>query len=139
MWNPWRTLRRRPDITLELVRLRAPQTAGVIHATRTILLDPRIGQRHRNDAVAHELVHLERGPAVVGFEVHEERAVEEETARRLIPIGDLCRALRWTRDVDELAEELWVSRETLLVRMATMTHPAERAAVRRVVEEVEVP
>lgn len=139
MWNPWRTLRRRPDITLDLVRLDAPQTAGTVHSARRILLDPRIGQRHRNDALAHELVHLERGPAVAGFEDAEERAVEEETARRLIPLEDLCRALRWTRDVDELAEELWVSRDTLLIRFRTMTHPAERAAVMRVLEEVETP
>ena len=69
----------------------------------------------------------------------EEQVVCEETARRLIPLTALTDALRWTRDLHQLAIELHCTVDVVSTRLATMHHPAERAAVRRVLDDVERP
>lgn len=137
MWNPWADLKHLAHVTLAFARLPGDQTGETCYLTDTITLDARLLQRERNDAIAHERVHLERGPALPGFEEHEERIVEEETARRLIPIGALVSAVRWTRDVNELAEELHCTPETVEVRIRSMRHPAERAALLAALSDVE--
>jgi len=47
--------------------------------------------------------------------------------------------LRWTRDLHQLAIELHCTVDVVSTRLATMHHPAERAAVRRVLDDVEHP
>ena len=138
MWNPWGDLRHLVEVTLMFEPLVGRKMGRTCFRTSTITLDSSLLQRERNDALAHERIHLERGPAVVGFEDADERAVQIETARRLIPIGALCQALRWTRNVRELAEELHCTPETVVVRMTTMKHASERAAVRRVLDDVDI-
>lgn len=58
----------------------------------------------------------------------EERIVDELAARRLIDLPELIDGLRWTRDLEELADALWVDRPTLSTRMATLD-PIEVADV----------
>lgn len=108
-------------------------------ASGTVWLAHGLLQRERRDTLTHELVHLERGAPVAGFEDHEEHAVDAEVARRLIPIGALCDALRWTRDVTELAEELDCAEDSVRLRLATITDPAEVAAVAAALADVEQP
>jgi hypothetical protein len=93
---------------------------GRTDGRRRIWLDKRLQQAERRCALTHELVHLEQGhtscqsPRV-------ERQVREETARRLIPFDDLLRAYRWTQHPAELAEELWVTADVVLDRLAALS------------------
>lgn len=137
--NPWAMLRASPDVTLHVGPLPDGQAGETCYDTWTVTIAPGLKQRERNDALAHELIHLERGPAPPAYAAADERAVEEEAARRLIPLAALLDALRWTRDLHQLAVELHCTVETVRVRFATMRHPAERAAVRRVLDDVESP
>ena len=96
-WNPWRALRRREQARL---RFRAvhPSAGGAyceVHpdGTEHIYLDHSLDQVHRNAALAHELVHLERGlphpHAPWALVQTEEARVRAETARRLVPPDEL--------------------------------------------------
>jgi len=105
----------------------------------TITIAAGLKQRERNSALMHEVVHLERGSVHSADTEREEQVVCEETARRLIPLTALTDALRWTRDLHQLAIELHCTVDVVSTRLATMHHPAERAAVRRVLDDVEHP
>ncbi|MFV8049884.1 hypothetical protein [Mycobacterium sp. 48b] len=78
--------------------------------------------------LTHELQHIQRGLPTPEHREREERIVDELAARRLISLPDLARTLRATRDPDALAEELWVDRHTVEVRLATLD-PIETAAL----------
>jgi hypothetical protein len=57
-----------------------------------IVIDPTLGRRARNEALAHELVHIERGCAAdapPGLAAKEEIAVRGEVVRRLLPTEDV--------------------------------------------------
>lgn len=65
-----------------------------------IIIDPRLSRSERNAALAHELVHDERGggadhpgmPASWAAVVaRDEAAVDQEVARRLVPPAELAR------------------------------------------------
>lgn len=111
-WNPWRALRSRPHIVLRFAALPA-DTGGAVYwprgARAAIVIDPALRRRERNAALAHELVHDERGggadkegmpaswsPVVV----RDEAAVDREVARRLVPPEELAKFL----EVMELLE-----------------------------------
>ena len=63
-WNPWRTLRSRSHIRFRLEAL-PDETGGAVYGKcgedAAILIDRRLSQRDRAAALAHELVHDERG------------------------------------------------------------------------------
>ena len=67
-------------------------TAWVATAT-VVLLDDRLGLEQRNVALAHELVHDERGLLPAGCPDHvvarEEGLVDDEVARRLVPVEEM--------------------------------------------------
>ena len=118
LYHPWRDLRRREHLVLKWEHLPRPLLA-VTDGAR-VWMDPRQGQARRRSTLAHELVHLDRGdtacqPARV------EREVEEEAARRLIPLRRLVDALLWSQDEGELAEELWVDRSIVRARLDGLT------------------
>lgn len=74
--------------------------------------------------VVHEGIHAERddGPCVTPWhEAKQERAVEDEAARRLITLDALIDALMWTNDDRELAEELDVDLPTMRTRLSRLT------------------
>jgi len=101
-WNPWRALREREHIEFTLKPLPAV-TGGAVcwpqEGWTAIIIDRGLDRRHRNAALAHELVHDEHGGAcpTAGmppeYEVvahrHEHR-VRREVARRLVPLEDLA-------------------------------------------------
>ena len=73
----------------------------------------------RRCTLAHEIIHLERGPVPTDArgQSREEKAVDRIAARRLITITDLIEGMRWTRNRDELADHLWVDVPTLQARI----------------------
>lgn len=105
-WNPWRALRARPHI--ELVWATFPtgsQGAWIPRADRAVIvLDTRLGRLERRAVLTHELVHDERGIAYTAntpplLVAKEERAVDLETARRLVPNHELGRFVATRGDV----------------------------------------
>lgn len=134
VWNPWRALADvahvrllhstdLPDGTLGLCDFGPPPT---------ITLDSRMTQAQRRSTLAHELVHLERGPLHYGgCVVREEAAVDRDAARRLIAWRDLVDAMLWCADEHELAERLWVDVPTAVARLAALTQDESRELDRR--------
>lgn len=134
LYHPWRRLRELAHLTLHW---HDDGPAGWCrHSTQELSLLRGMTQAERRSTVCHEVVHLERGPAVRGFGDREEVEVSKEAARRLLPdIHVVGEALAWSRDLAEAAEELWVDDGTLRVRLEHL-HPAERAyLLRRLYEE----
>lgn len=128
-WDAWQALSLSPDVTLAYEGPGPGLLGRVDFKSRTITLHPYLLQRERSP-LTHELVHLERGPAVAGGEAREERVVDAETAQRLVTIGDLAQAVKWTDDLHELAVELWVDVRTVLTRVLQLAE-GERDHLRR--------
>jgi len=130
-YHPWRALRDLTHISL-LWRERLPNgdLGHCLHAHRLIILSRRQTQAERRCTIAHELVHLERGPCAPSHVGREELVVEREAARRLISIEALAEAMAWSTDSAEVAEELWVDEPMLKARLDSL-HPAERAYLRQ--------
>ena len=95
---------------------------------RVVTVDCRLSAAQRRCTLAHELVHIERGPVPRDpwLAAREEAAVEAEAARRLIPLDALAGALAWSRRPDEVAEELWVDVQTLAVRIGGLSDVERR-------------
>jgi hypothetical protein len=107
----------------------APLPRGLMglwdEATRTLWLDTGLTSTERRCTVVHELVHAERGDVPCDdavLDARQERWVEREAARRLVPLSALIEALRWTTRADELAEVLDVDAQTLAARVAGLSH-----------------
>lgn len=115
MWHPWRALRKLTHIDLVWTKLDV-NILALTDGKRTIWMDPRQSQAQRRSTIAHELAHIELGH-VGGCSGPEERQARDLAARRLIRLDHLADALKWTRSVHELAEELWVDVETLTDRL----------------------
>jgi hypothetical protein len=119
MFHPWLNLRALPHITVHWLPLDGDIQA-VTDGHATICMDPRLLQVERRCSLTHELVHIERGhtgpcnPKI-------ERQVRRETARRLVTITDLIDALKWSRSVPELADELWVTVGVLMDRIDSLS------------------
>jgi hypothetical protein len=128
-WNPWRDLRGREHLILGMHELPDALGGGLYLPDRvhpTILLDRRLDAIERRCALAHELVHDERGGgcdhpgmprtwgAVVG---REERRVQDEAVRRLVPPEQLLEFCVRVAEVEgslgpaEVAEEFDVTHE----------------------------
>ncbi|WP_134324576.1 DUF3263 domain-containing protein [Cumulibacter soli] len=135
-WHPWRALRNRADIDIVWTRGEGSRTIWHDQGV-TIEIDTTALQATRRCVAAHELIHIERGIPTNGGGVlaaREERRVDAEAARRLIPIDRLAHALAWSTNPHEAAEELWVHPHVLSVRLATLTdderdHLAGRGAI----------
>ena len=118
MWNPWRSI---PDGWTVTYATLPGDVCGITDTTRRVItLDPILTQTQRRCTLAHEIEHAKAGhvgpqPAAI------ERAVELAAARRLIELADLADALRWTRDLHELAEVLWVDASILAARLDALT------------------
>lgn len=120
MFDPWGALRRLTHIHIAFIRM-PDGGPGRTDGLRVIWLDNRLQQGERRCALAHELVHLERG-----HDGCQEPAIEfqvcAETARRLIPIDALCDHAAWATNVHELADELWVTPQVVTDRLHSLTH-----------------
>lgn len=97
-WNPWRTLRELVDVEFDTAPLPRGVSGllAVYPDARVVIVDDQLTQVERNAALAHELVHLERGIPCRAHDrrwrhlaAREEQAVEDEVARRLVPLDAL--------------------------------------------------
>ncbi len=91
---------------------------------KTILIDSDQSWAAKRCSLAHALAHLDLDHrATLGgrFERREEQQADELAATRMIPFDALIEAAVWTRDVDELAEELNVDRTLLTVRIERLS------------------
>lgn len=78
--------RTRGGIHLRLGDDLAPNELGCVDfPTNTITIASTATLREFRSTLAHELVHLMRGPALVGQEDSEEEIVEQEAARLMVP------------------------------------------------------
>jgi hypothetical protein len=100
-FDPWGAAERRDDLILALHPVAALMGGGFHvwrHGLGVIVVDPGLGGPERRAVLTHELVHHERGGAVeqpdapatwLALVEREERAVDREVARRLVPPDEL--------------------------------------------------
>lgn len=129
MWNPWRRLGELSHVTL-LWEPGFKHRGLTTFATDTIQMRTGMLQAERRSTLTHELVHLERGPFPRWKRPREERLVDAEAARRLIPFDRLADAMVWSGDEFEAAEELWVDVRMVRARLGSLTK-AERLELNR--------
>ena len=105
-YDPRSAIEARADLVLAFDAV-AGLMGGGLHARRgavgVIVVDPRLDGPARRAVLTHELVHHERGDLVdhpdapaglVLLAAREERAVDDEVARRLVPADELVALAR---------------------------------------------
>jgi len=102
----------------------------------TVTLHPKMTQAQERATLAHELVHVERGPFCTSVTEHEERIVEGVAAARLITFDAFLSAAKWAQSWSELADELNVDPDTARTRKRLLSR-SERAIVRAAVRSAE--
>lgn len=86
---------------------------------RRIWIDPKLTTVERKCFLAHEAIHIQHGhngcqpPAI-------ERQVRLEVARFLVSFESLQDVACWSRDAAEMAEELDVTEQVIIDRLATL-------------------
>jgi len=128
MYHPWRAFRALSAFTLDFAWLPDGVLAVTDYDAGTVTMARDLDQAERRSTIAHEIEHIRRGWAPCSS--REECAVDQAAARKLIGIRELGEALAWAHDLDEAADELWVDRTMLDVRLKHL-HPAERHYLRR--------
>jgi len=128
MHHPWRALRGLPGVTV-IWRKLPVDVYAMTNGTDRIWIDPRQSQAERRCTIAHELAHIELGHRQ-GCSDHDELAASLLAARRLITVQALADALVWSHDLDMVADDLWVDRDTLDVRIKHL-HPSEVHHIRQ--------
>lgn len=119
-WHPWRHLGEvYPHITVITRHVLPGSIMGLRRGDR-VWICASCGQAQRRATLTHEIAHIERGDVPEYLHAREERIVSEIAARRLIPLDALADALRWARDLTELADELWVDEPTVRCRLDTL-------------------
>ncbi len=135
IWNPWEALRSRPHVELQM----APEAALLGGAMlvlgpglTVVVLDPALDRRARRVALAHELIHEERGggcdgaglpPGLDPMVARDEAEVVREVARRLVPRAALAALVRQRDELHdpvapwEVAEEFDVDDATARVAL----------------------
>lgn len=124
-YSPWAALAQMPDVRVEY---------GVLDGElgwwdpdrRVITLAVGQTQAERRCTLAHELEHAQRNDedtseASPVLAVRQEIAASARAARKLIPLPALIRALLFSSDETEIAEELHVDVDTVRIRLMTMT------------------
>ena len=141
-WNPWRALRERRHLEMRRVDLPDEVGGAVYWPTRdfvAVLIDKRLGRVERRCALAHELVHDERGggvpsegmpPQWEAIRVKDEHAVDDEVARRLVPLDELASVVSAMSDLGE-GVEAWQVAEHFDVTEAVARRALELLAAER--------
>ncbi|GAA3510368.1 hypothetical protein GCM10022234_00830 [Aeromicrobium panaciterrae] len=130
-YNPWRELRRYPEI--ELLWTADDDYLDGADAlwfpdTKEIVMDSRLRQVSKRCALAHELAHIVRhdGPCVdQRAELRQELAADRLAARWLIPdMHTMAEAMKRTVSNGHAAQELWVTLHMFEVRLHSL-HASE--------------
>lgn len=87
---------------------------------KNIWVDDRLNEIQLKCAIAHEMVHIERGQGCRQTEA-EEMSVRYEAARRLIPDDGTVRHCKPGATLAERAKAWGVTRQVLMDRAATLT------------------
>lgn len=133
MHHPWRRFRDHwGHVGLEWRQLDGDFQA--LTDGRRVLMDPDLLQVERRCAIAHETVHLERGEHCAQDYAAERRA-DRVAAGRLVGIDALMQALIWSDDLQEVADELWVTPEIARARIDIM-RPAELTIVAELIADL---
>ncbi|WP_104087926.1 ImmA/IrrE family metallo-endopeptidase [Arthrobacter sp. GMC3] len=119
MFHPWGILRKLGHIRLTWADLPVG-VLGYTNGVDEIVMDKRLLQVERRCTLTHELVHIEYGHTRCQS-MKVERQVCAEASRRLIPIEQMLKHVPWARNLQELAEELWVTRTVLDDRIQCLT------------------
>lgn len=141
LYSPWRQLRGLPEVIVAYLEDLPSGRAWWSPAHQMILMAQGFSQRARRCALAHELAHIDLGHSGVAEYPDADRqddrihdAANRLAARRLIPLDRLGKALAWSQNLEEVADELWVEPEMLQTRLRHL-HPSERHYLRRQLEE----
>ncbi|AXK77196.1 MULTISPECIES: ImmA/IrrE family metallo-endopeptidase [Mycobacteriaceae] len=123
-YNPWKHVYiEYPDVRLSDDLALPDRVMGLCRAKR-IWLDKRLNQAERRCTLAHELVHIERGPVPPDPEMAalEEEIVDEIASRRLIAGDDLIATIREcpSGGLQAWAFRLWVDTPMLTARLKTL-------------------
>jgi Zn-dependent peptidase ImmA (M78 family) len=133
-YSPWTLLSQLPHIRLRCADLGDDLLGFWDPDTSEIVLNSRQSRRQMRCTLMHELEHAGHGDDGTIADVSPVLAARQEiracarAARHLIPIDVLIKALHWTHEEAELAEELNVDTDTLRIRLLTLT-PAEHAII----------
>ncbi|QEP08773.1 ImmA/IrrE family metallo-endopeptidase [Glutamicibacter sp. ZJUTW] len=117
MQNVWGMLRSLAHVVIIWNRPHPDMVAAT--DGRRIWIDPALTVAERRCFLAHEAFHIKHGhrgcqsPAV-------ERQVDLEVARFLVPFEDLQRVACWSCNAAEMAEELDVTEQVIIDRLATL-------------------
>ncbi|MCU1589238.1 MAG: hypothetical protein JWP11_494 [Frankiales bacterium] len=109
--NPWRVLRGAWPMTQGWADLPAGERGRLYPKLSVILLDRRLGQAALRSTLAHDLAHwiLDHDTCYDRRSGHRlEREAEAFAARWLVDIEQYVRALRWSSNDHEVADELWI-------------------------------
>ncbi len=131
MTDPWKALRERPDINL--VRAPIAERGRYYHRLRTIVIRTGMLIVQERATLWHELVHADRGdesPCDPHLDQRQELWCAKAAARAAIPIEDLADALLWSSYLDEQADQLKTTPETVQIRLDHL-HPSERGYLKR--------
>lgn len=100
----------------------AARTDGV-----DIWVDDRLNEVQEKCAIAHELVHIERGHSTVQPEAVE-MSVRYAVAKQLLPLEAIAGVCKEDRSLAAIAKDLGVTRQVLMDRAATLTDNQALAA-----------
>src|SRR5687768_6775491 len=107
MHHPWRAIASLTGVEVIVTRLDGDRWGYYDADENRIYIDSRLRQGERRSTLVHETVHVERGDAHIPcatdwHDRKQERAVDVEAARRLVPLAPLADALAWTTDEWEI-------------------------------------
>lgn len=126
-YHPWRDARGRKHLDILFVD-DLPDGVRGCQGGDLVALQRHQMQDERRSTLTHELVHDERRiyPNDPVLYAREELTVERIAARRLIDLEQLIDVLCWTRQLDEVAAELWVDVPMLTALARSLTDDERR-------------
>jgi hypothetical protein len=110
-------MRRVPDLTLRFGPVQPDELGEVEFEPRIVTIAEGATDEEAVTTLMHELVHLRRGPGLLGQEETEEALVREETARRLVP-REALPAILGAANTGRIAAQLGVDEPTVQLRIA---------------------
>lgn len=131
MFHPWHDLH--PSVCVEFASL-PPPLRGATDGCSRIVLHNRLEQVERRCTLEHEKVHIDRGD-MGKCRPEVERSIDRTVARRLVSLDSLMSAMVWTDEIEELADELWVTPQIARARLEILL-PAEVALISELIADL---